>query len=220
MIRPCCYNRYIAALVTDINKKTGNASRAILLLAHSHGAVAAYGLARALGPRAKKLIICARRSVHGPAPSLLDEVWGVATTAEFSALSDEHILEGLVAAYKSIALAPHVKSPKSLWPEGIAETVSLARKLYTSPLGLCSKEDIVRALGSFEPPGGSPPLSLPIVALAAALEAPKGETGDKMRDWAKLTSGAFKLHTVQNVDHMGIVLNKEAQSIIVAEMTG
>lgn len=204
--------------MSAVDRAAGNASRPILLLAHSHGAVAAYGLARALGTRARKLLICARRSVHGPTPPLLREVWNVETKSEFGQLSDEAVLRGLVAAYQSTALAPHAEMPRASWPPAVSETVGLARKLYTSPLGLCSEEDIVRALGSFEPPDGPPPLSLPIVALAAAREAAQGETAAKMGEWGKLTSGGFRLHTVPNVDHMGIVLNKEAQGILVDEM--
>jgi len=69
-----CTLRYISALVADINKKVGN-TRRLFLLAHSHGAVAAYGIAHALGSRVLKLIVCGRRSVHGPTPPLLREVF-------------------------------------------------------------------------------------------------------------------------------------------------
>jgi surfactin synthase thioesterase subunit len=208
--------RYVAALLSAVDQAAGSASRAVILFAHSHGAVAAYGLARALGPRARKLLICARRSVHGPTTPLLREVWGVETTSEFGQLSDQAVLRGLVSAYKSIALAPHAGAPRASWPPAVAETVGLARRLYSSPLGLCSEEDIALALGSFEPPV-SPPLSLPVVALAAEREAAQGETAAKMAEWSKLTSGRFRLHTVPNVDHMGIVLDQKALAILVDE---
>jgi surfactin synthase thioesterase subunit len=206
--------------MSAVNVAAGSVSRPVLLLAHSHGAVAAYGLARALGPRARKLLICARRSVHGPTTPLLREVWGVDTTSSFGQLSDEALLRGLVAAYQSSALAPHADTPRASWPPAVAESVALARRLYTSPLGLCSEEDIVRALGSFEPPEGPPPLSVRVVARAAGREAAQGETAAKMGEWGRLTSGGFRLHMVPNVDHMGIVLCKEAQAILADEMAG
>jgi len=215
---PACktFDEYIAALAAQVEEAAGSA-RPVVLLAHSHGAVAAYGLARALGPRVRKLLVVARRPPHGPQSLLLQEVWGVCSAGEFVALPGPAILSGLVAAYRSSSLAPHARSPEAAWPPPVTETVGLARELYGSPIALCAEADIVAALGSMEPPS-PPPLALPIVALAAAGEAPAGETGAKMRGWASLTRGRFALHTVANADHMGVILNKEAHRMLVEEV--
>lgn len=204
------FDAYVTALVCIIDSDPAHAGRPILLCAHSHGAVAAYGVARRLGKRVRLLSVLARRP---PSMPLLPDVWGVSTATEFAKLERAAVLGGLARAYRSPMLLPHADAAEELWPASVKQTVDAVVPLYTSSLALCSHDDITATLGSTPPP-----IVAPVFAIAATREVAEGETADKMSGWAALTSDSFTLRQVE-ADHMGLALSREAHDQIIDAMT-
>lgn len=106
---PANLSEYLTSLVSEIDDEPSRLGRPILLFGHSHGALWAYALAAHLGERACRLVVAARRPPSAP---VLD-VWGVASAAEFAALSDETVLRSMVTAWPNRMLEQIVPFPAS-----------------------------------------------------------------------------------------------------------
>ena len=88
------YEQYVSSLLAPI-RQTG---RPVILVAHSHGAVAAHGLALRLGRRLRLLAVLGRRP---PTEPLLPDVFGVQTSGEIADLSLSAVVKALADAYAS-----------------------------------------------------------------------------------------------------------------------
>lgn len=184
------WEAYLDSLVAKVSGP-GLDGRPLLIFAHSHGCLAAYGLALRLGARVLKLYAVARRP---PSQPLLDEVWGVATGQELDQMGDDDLLRGLLGAWRNPFLESKAfGSPISPIVGKIMHTV---RKQYSSPCAPTGSLDMPAALGeSLEP------IVAPILAVACSRELPAGETTEKMEGWRELTVDKFDLVTV-DLDHM------------------
>lgn len=167
-------------------------SRSVVIFAHSHGCLAAYGLAKRLGKRLVKLYVAARRPPNLP---LLDEVWGVPSGSAVAALSDQALLEGLLDSWRNTFLAP-LRGKADLPP--VAQKVcATVREQYATPCAPGGSADLAVALGS----DSEAKVAAPIMAIACSKELEKGETAAKMEGWRSLAGADFELRTVI-ADHM------------------
>ena len=196
------WDQFVDGLVAAVEKEFG-ASRQLLLLGHSLGGLEAFGLAARLGAaRVRKLYVIAVRPPTSQ-PSVLSECFGVSTADGLAKLSPEDFLAKVVEAWSNRLLEEHVGKPASAWPAETRETIELMRRQYSSP-------SVVGRLASFSPAGTSTSsevkslLDIPIMAVAASHEGPKGETADKLRAWRHLTSASFQIASIAE-DHFGIM---------------
>jgi len=203
------WSEYIDALYAQL-KTEEYRRRPIILFAHSHGTVGAYGLARRLGPRVRHLVVVARRA---PTMELINDVWGVKTAAEITKMDAPTLLEGLVDAYQSNFLKNFVKVAEENWPPFIKATVEGVRALYGSRLSLCAEEDIEEALKD-----GPKQIASPIMCIAADGEMAQAETAEKAQGWAPLTSGEFSFSTL-SADHMGIMEKEALYKLVLEKLT-
>ncbi|CAE7557919.1 unnamed protein product, partial [Symbiodinium sp. KB8] len=167
-------------------------SRSVVIFAHSHGCLAAYGLAKRLGKRLVKLYVAARRP---PNLALLDEVWGVLSGSAVAALSDQALLEGLLDSWRNTFLAP--LRGKADLPPVAKKVCATVREQYATPCAPGGSADLAVALGS----DSEAKVAAPIMAIACSKELEKGETAAKMEGWQSLAGADFELRTV-NADHM------------------
>merc|ERR1711879_1053494 len=119
-------------------------------------------------------------------------VWKVQSGAELAKLDDGDLLEGLLDAWPNKFLAPY--RGKRPLPANIAKVMQTVREQYSSPCMPCGSAELDAILGA--------KLSAPILAVACTQELPAGETAEKMRGWAELTTSSFELKEV-DADHMG-----------------
>ena len=199
------FDEYSKALHEALNAEPKFKGRPFVLVAHSHGSNGAYGLARLLGPKARILITIGRRP---PTVELIGDVFGEPTCAGIAALPAQQFATMLGDAYTNAALVEAVTDKEeSDWLPGFRESVAVAKAQYSSPCCLCDISDMVAYFG--EGVRSDPPvvdlgcvLRTPILGIAASAEEAKGETPEKMRKWAALTSAGFSLQEMEKCLHM------------------
>lgn len=198
------WDAYLDQLVESVSGGT-HAGRPILIFAHSHGCLAAYGLALRLGARALKLYVAARRP---PSMPLLDEVWGVDCGGDLEPMADGELLQGLLSAWRN----PFLQSKASVKPVSpvVSAVMQTVRQQYSSPSAPSGSADIPLALG--EPPKA---IAAPILAVACGRELDAGETAEKMEGWRELTTDTFRLLTV-DADHMECMQQAEVNPLFEA----
>ena len=200
------FGEYAKALHEALNAEPKCKGRPFVLVAHSHGSNGAYGLARLLGPKARILITIGRRS---PTVELIGDVFGEPTCAGIAALPMQKFATMLGTAYTNRALVEAVKDKEeSNWLSGFRESVAVAKAQYSSPCCLCDVNDMAAYFGEgvrSEPPVvdlGCVLKGTPILGVAASAEEAQGETPEKMRKWAALTSAGFSLQEMDRCLHM------------------
>jgi surfactin synthase thioesterase subunit len=186
------YEKYIERIAAPIYAS----GRPVIVVGHSHGTIAGFGLASKLGPRCRIMFAVGRRP---PTIELLSECFGAKTGAEMAEKPLPSVLESLTKSWRSKFLEAFLGKELERWPEAMKTTIANTRALYASRLALCAQEDI-DAMGH-----ASKPIAAPIVGVASMSEEPTGETAEKMESWAGLTSGGFELHRLQGVDHMDLI---------------
>jgi surfactin synthase thioesterase subunit len=195
------FGAYVEALRGAVYD-AGHGGRPWILISHSNGSVAAYGLARRVGPKVRAMYIIGRRP---PSMPLLPDVFGVQTTADVRNLPAHELAQKMSTVYTNTVLQAFTSNPdESQWQPKIREAIEMARAQYSSPCVLCAAEDIEKAIAT---PGADviPPsavVSAPIFGIASKQETEAGETADKMEKWAALTSGGFKLERDLDAAHM------------------
>eukprot|EP00931_Biecheleriopsis_adriatica_P122872 TRINITY_DN97921_c0_g1_i1.p1 TRINITY_DN97921_c0_g1~~TRINITY_DN97921_c0_g1_i1.p1 ORF type:complete len:343 (-),score=73.93 TRINITY_DN97921_c0_g1_i1:78-1106(-) len=183
--------------------------RPLLIFAHSHGCLEAYGLAKRLGKRVLKLYVVARRP---PSQALLDEVWGVSSGPEIQKLADTELLEGLLSAWRNSYLESFRN--QSPLPPPAQKIIATVRAQYSSPCAPGGSAELATVLGS----DAEAAVPAPIAAIACAKELAKGETSSKMEGWRSLTTGSFSLQTV-DADHMDcLTAESELISLVLEDM--
>lgn len=183
---------YIDWCQSQVYANPEDAMRPVVIVGHSHGAVASYALARRLGKRVLKLCVVCRRPPHAP---LLDEVLEVDCGAKMIDYDASKLIERFHAAWSNPVLAPHVGKPETTWPSLVTELVDVIRKQYTYTPGGSTDFQLVTGVER-------KPISAPVFAVAAGQEAPLGETFAKMQSWKELTSGTCEVEKV-DASHMG-----------------
>eukprot|EP00746_Dinoflagellata_sp_MGD_P030218 gnl/MRDRNA2_/MRDRNA2_17164_c0_seq1.p1 gnl/MRDRNA2_/MRDRNA2_17164_c0~~gnl/MRDRNA2_/MRDRNA2_17164_c0_seq1.p1 ORF type:complete len:165 (+),score=30.29 gnl/MRDRNA2_/MRDRNA2_17164_c0_seq1:58-495(+) len=101
------WDMYISKLVEQVETPEFK-DRQLLVFAHSHGCLEAYGFAHRLPKRVLKMYLVARRPPNIP---VLDEVWGVQSGEALRELSDQQILQGLVGAWRNKFLSKCRREP-------------------------------------------------------------------------------------------------------------
>lgn len=180
-------------------------NRPFIFLAHSHGSNGAYGLAKAVGPKARLLCVLGRRS---PTVELIGDVFGEPTCAGIGRMSLQAVAVQLGKVYSNEALqaAAEKDADDSKWIPGFRDAAIAAKAQYSSPVCLCDIDDIAKVFGGGvrgDPMTVDPScvLKCPIFC-ACAKETPKGETEEKMSKWKCLTAGEFKLLRFDSTLHM------------------
>lgn len=184
-------------------------SRSVVIFAHSHGCLAAYGLARRLGESVRKLYVVGRRP---PTVALLDEVWGVSSGREVATLSDNDLLEGLVGAWRNPFMADF--RGEAHHPV-CAKVLSTVRAQYSTPCAPGGSADLASAVGGDTENAAR--IAAPIKAFACSKELPKGETAAKMESWRELTASDFEMATVE-ADHMDCMANSSLFDLVLTDM--
>ena len=189
---------YLEALQQQVERPELR-SRPLILFAHSHGSLAAYGLAKRLGKRVLKFFVAARRP---PSMPLLDEVWGVSKGADIQSLDEAALLEGLVGAWRNRMLE---SMRGSSLPPVAKKILATVREQYASPCapGGSSELDIFK--------GADAAIAAPILAFACSQEKEKGETASKMEGWRSLTSSSFEMKVVE-ADHMDCLASDDKKT--------
>ena len=183
---------YMERLVAETNQAFGE-TRPLLLLGHSLGGHEAFALAHRLGsPRVRKLYVLAVRPPDAT-PTVLEECFGgILTHEELAAKPREDFLRFVCQAWGNVLLEEFIDTPESAWPADTRATIDVMRQQYASP----SVAKLLRL--------DSLPLDLPILAVAATLERPQGETSKKLQGWRRHTTASFRLATVEG-DHFTIM---------------
>lgn len=187
------FDDYTSRLLQEVDKKYEG--RPVFIVAHSHGSVPAWGLAKKLGSRCLKLYVLTRRPPNG---ALLDEIWNVDSAPKLADLSEEFILTNMIDAWPNEFLNKY-KDTKPL-PKMVKDCIDVVTRQYSSPVFPTGSGDVGNICGEGQA------IVAPLMALAAENEAePRGETASKMAGWEDFTVGGFELVTVPGVDHMGIM---------------
>ena len=194
------FDQYIIALSDAIKAEPISQGRPLIFLAHSHGANAAYGLARAFGPRARALIILGRRS---PAQELLGDVFGEPSCKGVGEMAMDKFAVRLGEVYSNATLvvAAQKDPDPSKWIPGMRDSAMAAMAQYSSPVSMTDINDIVAVFGEGVRTGPEQVdpkcvLNTPIFGYCAK-EEPNGETAEKMQKWASLTSAGFTLKSFE-----------------------
>ncbi|KAL3912488.1 MAG: hypothetical protein SGPRY_008321 [Prymnesium sp.] len=197
---------------TVIREKPDREQRPWVLLAHSHGCVAAYGLARLLGPQVRHMcILCCR----APTIEMLHDVFGVRTCEEVGMIPDRQFAHSLGSAYANETLLAMTKTEDSSnWSSSARETIEIARSQYMSPVGLCSMIDIVKEIGLRDELPASAILKAPMLVITTPRETDRGETEPKTAAWAELTSGACQMEQVDEA-HMEVPTHSRTIMLVV-----
>mmetsp|Transcript_50691 Transcript_50691/g.151680 ORF Transcript_50691/g.151680 Transcript_50691/m.151680 type:complete len:345 (-) Transcript_50691:108-1142(-) len=203
------FDEYVSRLEQALDKDPKFQGRPVFIVAHSHGSVPAWGLAKRLGQRCLKLYVLTRRPPNG---ALLDETWGIDSAPKVAELKEEFMLDAMVEAWPNQFLSQFVG--KGPLPQMAKNVMAVVKRQYSTP---------VYPTGSADAPGicgEGQAIASPIMALAAEKEAePKGETAAKMEGWREFTAGEFELVTAPGVDHMGIMdVKSPAFAIILKDM--
>uniref|UniRef100_A0A7S2DIX4 AB hydrolase-1 domain-containing protein n=1 Tax=Alexandrium andersonii TaxID=327968 RepID=A0A7S2DIX4_9DINO len=187
------FDEYTSRLVAAVDEKFQG--RPVFIIAHSHGTVPAWGLAKKLGGRCLKVYVLTRRPPDG---ALLDETWGVDSAAKVADLDEEFLVDKMVEAWPNEFLESQIK--KRPLNEMVMGVMAVVKRQYSSPVYPTGSADVATIVGEDKA------IVAPLMALAAEKEAePKGETAKKMEGWSDFTAGGFDLVTVPGVDHMGIM---------------
>lgn len=182
------------AVAGDKVKTAFGASRPLLLVGHSFGALAALGLARHFSAqrRVRKIYVIGSRPPNAEKADT-KAIFGVASEEALAEISLERFLGGLVGSWGHRLLGEFVNVPKAEWPPGVRETIQLLHMQFTS--------SVMREATSRDQ---LEPLACPIMAIAASRESPMGETAERMQAWRSLTSADFRLASV-DADHHDIL---------------
>lgn len=198
---------YIARLAAKVDEDAERRNKPVFIVAHSHGSVAAWGLAKHFGKRCQKLYVVARRPPNG---GLADDVWGVDSAAGVEALTDVGILNGLLHAWPNAFL--YSKKDMIPLPHPVPTILKTVRRQYSVPWLPCGSAEVGELCKN------APAIEAPIMGIAASKELSRGETMAKMEGWKDFTLQGFELKSVET-DHMG-ALNKgsEALDLILLDM--
>ena len=192
------WDDYIRLCERKVDEDAARRGRPVVIVAHSHGAVAAYSLARRMGLRVLKLCVACRRPPDG---ALLDEVLGVDCGAKLASYDPRKLIGQFHAAWSNPVLEMHAGTPPSGWPPSIVELVEVIKRQYLNTPG--GSADVHLAVGPVidAARGARKPIAAPIFAVASGQEATLGETHEKMEGWRRLTTGGCELHKV-DASHM------------------
>jgi hypothetical protein len=214
------FDQYVKAVHAQLMEDplVKGTNRPFIFLAHSHGSNGAYGLAKAVGPKARLLCVLGRRS---PTIELIGDVFGEPTCAGIGRMTLQALAVQLGKVYSNDVLqAAAEKDPdETKWIPGFRDAAIAAKAQYSSPVCLCDIDDIVKVFG--EGVRGSPTAVEPSCVLkcpifcATAQETPKGETAEKMDHWRCLTSGAFTHKTFDSTLHMELPTAEEVIKAVV-----
>ena len=115
MTEPCpSWQTYVAHLKAQCD--AAHAGCSVAIVAHSHGCVAAYALAAALGPRVRLLCVACRRP---PDQGLLDEVLGVSSGKYLKQVDNPTLFRLFDEAWPNPYLAKYAAQKESEWPEKV-----------------------------------------------------------------------------------------------------
>ena len=115
MTEPCAsWQTYVAHLKAQCD--AAHAGCSVAIVAHSHGCVAAYALAAALGPRVRLLCVACRRP---PDQGLLDEVLGVSSGKYLKQVDNPTLFRLFDEAWPNPYLAKYAAQKESEWPEKV-----------------------------------------------------------------------------------------------------
>lgn len=187
------WDDYTSKLLAKIDEKCDDKDRPVFIVAHSHGCVPAWGLARKLGERCLQLCVLCRRPPNG---HLLDETWGVDKASDVAKIKDGVLLRQMVLSWPNQVLEPFVD--KDPIPDQIKQALAVVKRQYSSPCYPCGSADVESIVGDGQK------ITAPILAIAASDETKRGETKEKMEGWSSFTSGQFDLQVALG-DHMGLM---------------
>lgn len=201
------WDDYVARLAAKVDEDAERRNKPVFIVAHSHGSVAAWGLAKRFGKRCQKLYIVARRPPNG---GLADEVWGVDSAAGVAELSDLDLLNGMLLAWPNTFLES--KKHINPLPHPVPTILKTVRKQYSMPWLPCGSAEVMELCKD------APAIEAPILGIAASKELPRGETLAKMEGWKEFTLNGFELKSVAG-DHLGIMAQgSEALDVILLNM--
>ncbi|KAL1511208.1 hypothetical protein AB1Y20_006022 [Prymnesium parvum] len=207
------HSEYIMRLRdTVIGQDPERGSRPWILLAHSHGSVAAYSLARLLGPKVRHVCILCRRA---PTVELLHDVFGVATCEEIEAMPMREFAQTLGSVYANPTLLAMTRGEDvSKWSASAQETVKIAQSQYMAHAGLCSAVDIAKEIGERGSLSPDALIHAPILVVTTPQETEKGETAAKAAPWAELTSAKCSMEQV-DAAHMEVPAHASTIQLVV-----
>lgn len=198
------FDDYTTTVSLRIDENAAHCGRPVIILAHSGGAMPALDVAKKLGRRCLKLYVVSQRP---PSLPMLDDVYGIDSGSRVSELSDSDLARCNFKAWPSQLLREVMKT---------TEVTTMAFddfRRMVGPRGYPFGSKDLHRIGAREEP-----ISAPIMALAAEVNADKGETPEKMMGWRDFTRmpNAFKLEVVEGVDQMSIlsVLSPAVSKII------
>jgi len=197
---------YINRLAAKVDSQADHRDRSVLIFAHSHGCLPAYGLAKRLGSRCLKLYVACRRP---PDVAVLDDAWGVSCGEELLALDDASLIRKMLETWPNRWLENSF-NPDKLSP-GMKQLASIVRRQYSSPAAPCGSLDAAEAFS-----GDSRRIAAPILAFSAGQETSRGETAAKMDGWRHFTSSDFKSQALDTT-HMDIMEGK-LYKLVLADM--
>lgn len=201
------WDDYVARLAAKVDEDAERRNKPVFIVAHSHGSVAAWGLAKYFGKRCQKLYIVARRPPNG---GLADEVWGVDSAAGVAELGDVDLLKGMLQAWPNTFL----ESKKQIdpLPHPVPTILKTVRRQYSVPWLPCGSAEVMELCKD------APAIEAPILGIAASKELPRGETLAKMEGWKDFTLNGFELKSVEG-DHLGMMAKgSEAFDVILSDM--
>jgi len=201
------WDSFTSKLVEQLDAEPTFKDREVVIVAHSLGALAAYGLALRLEPRraVRKLCVIAR---NPPATTFLSTVFGVETRAAIAELDDAKLLNSLVGAWSgNLFFEGHKHREASKIPAMVKSALGVVRHHFSTPCYPIGDAELIQTFGA------KSPVSAPILAVAARQELPKGETAAKVEGWRDFTTGGFELKTV-NTTHMGVMQDTTCHELV------